>query len=244
MIPVLGALSPRSHPQGAVRVLVLLLAASVISPSATAGASASPGPITMLARSPECWVPPVAEPVVDPFRAPACRWCPGNRGLKYGTVPGVPVRAVAAGIVSYSGRVAGTGYVVIRHADGLRATYGGLTEPFRAQGSFVPGGAVVGITEQRLHFGLRDGDEYLDPTPRIGRLVLRARLVPLDATPPRPGRVRLVCPRVGRASVLRPALRRRRAGGDPGPARPVAPALAPVTGASGRETGAVGPSSR
>lgn len=159
---------------------------------------ASPGPIMVV--HPTCWIPPVGAPVVDPFRRPECPWCPGNRGLKYGTGSGAPVRAVASGIVSYSGRVAGTGYVVVRHADGIRATYGGLTEPFRAQGSFVPAGAIVGTTEQNLHFGLRDEEDYLDPTPLIGRLFLQARLLPLDGTPPRQGRIRLVCsPRRGGA---------------------------------------------
>ncbi len=30
-----------------------------------------------------CWNPPVAGRVVDPFRMPACTWCPGNRGIEY-----------------------------------------------------------------------------------------------------------------------------------------------------------------
>ena len=146
-----------------------------------------------------CWAPPVVAPVIDPYRPPACPWCPGNRGLEYGTGPGVPVRAVASGVVSFSGRVADIGYVVVRHRDGIRATYGGLREPFRAEGSFVPVGAIVGETEHDLHFGLRDGDtdEYVDPTPHIGTLVLQPRLVPLDDSPRRPGTVRLRCGRRG-----------------------------------------------
>ena len=55
-------------------------------------------------------------PVVDPFRAPACAWCPGNRGLEYAPPPGPPVRAVAAGVVTFTGVVAGTRYVVVDHA--------------------------------------------------------------------------------------------------------------------------------
>lgn len=142
-----------------------------------------------------CWVPPVPAPVVDAFRRPECPWCPGNRGLEYGTGAGAPVRAVASGIVSFSGRVAGTGYVVVRHADGIRATYGGISPPFRPEGSFVPVGALVGTTDRNLHFGLREHDDYLDPTPLIGRVVLQARLVPLDGSPARPGGTRLLCPR-------------------------------------------------
>ena len=35
-----------------------------------------------------CWEPPVTAPMVDPYRPPACPWCPGNRGLTFGTSPG------------------------------------------------------------------------------------------------------------------------------------------------------------
>ena len=79
-----------------------------------------------LAQVPACLLPPVVAPVVDPFRDPGCAWCPGNRGLTYGVATGTVVRAAAAGSVTFSGRVAGTRYVVVEHAaGGLRATYGG-----------------------------------------------------------------------------------------------------------------------
>src|SRR5688572_19084604 len=71
-----------------------------------------------------CWPPPVEAAISDHFRQPACEWCPGNRGLEYATAEGDGVRAVSSGEVTFSGRVAGTGYVVVRHADGLRVTYG------------------------------------------------------------------------------------------------------------------------
>jgi murein DD-endopeptidase MepM/ murein hydrolase activator NlpD len=133
-----------------------------------------------------CWLPPVDAPVVDPFRAPTCVWCPGNRGLDYGTGSGVPVRSVAAGTVSFSGVVAGIGYVVIRHADGRRATYGGVTDVTVRAGARVPARAVVGVTAADLHFGLRDGDRYVDPTPLLGRPATRIRLIPLDDLTIRP----------------------------------------------------------
>ena len=40
--------------------------------------------------------------VADAFRAPACRWCPGHRGLQFRVVPGHAVRAVSTGTVSYT----------------------------------------------------------------------------------------------------------------------------------------------
>lgn len=133
-----------------------------------------------------CWMPPVEQQVVDLFRQPACVWCPGNRGLKYGTDAGTPVRAVAAGTVTFSGSVVGTGYVVVRHADGIRATYGNITGTTLAEGDIVAARAVIGFAAGTVHFGLREGDRYLDPALFIGRMVHRARLVPLDGSPPRP----------------------------------------------------------
>lgn len=129
-----------------------------------------------------CWLPPVDAPVVDPFRPPPCAWCPGNRGLEYGTPGGTAVRAVAAGQVTFSGTVAGDRYVVVRHADGRRATYGGLATSSLRTGDVVAARAVVGETAAYLHFGLRDGDVYIDPSPLLGRLVGRPRLVPDDGT--------------------------------------------------------------
>ena len=141
-----------------------------------------------------CWSPPVGAEVVDQFRPPQCRWCPGNRGIEYGTSPGDTVRAVATGTVVFSGVVAGTGYLVVRHGDGRRVTYGNLSERRFGEGDPVVAGVVVGRTAGRFHLGLRDGERYLDPAPFIGRLVGVVRLVPVDGGEPAPAPPpRLVC---------------------------------------------------
>lgn len=134
-----------------------------------------------------CWLPPVDAPVVDPFRPPTCVWCPGNRGVEFGTGPGVDVRAVASGTVTYAGVVAGTGYLVVRHADGRRVTYGGVVQVRARAGDPVVARSRIGVTDRDLHVGLRDGDRYLDPAVHFGRLVHRPRLVPTDGTAARPG---------------------------------------------------------
>ncbi len=141
-----------------------------------------------------CWAPPVDAPVVDPFRPPPCAWCPGNRGIEYGPTPGQPVRAVAAGTVSFAGTVAGTRYVVVDHGDGLRATYGRLAAASLGVGERVAAGQVIGTTTAEAYFGLRRGDLAVDPTPLLGTWRRRPRLVPLDGTPARPAPApRLVC---------------------------------------------------
>lgn len=149
----------------------------------------------LLALTLPCWSPPLDAPVTDPFRPPACTWCPGNRGIEYGPVPGQVVQAVAAGTVTFAGAVAGTWYVVIEHVDGVRATYGRLAEVSLRRGDYALAGQQVGTTTGRFYFGVRDGETPVDPTPRLGVRVFPARLVPIDRTPGRsagPGRLR--CP--------------------------------------------------
>jgi murein DD-endopeptidase MepM/ murein hydrolase activator NlpD len=153
---------------------VAALAALVVF-SGGSGAAAAP-----------CLRPPVDAPVADGFRAPACPWCPGNRGLEYAVSPGTVVRAAAAGTVTFAGVVAGVRYVVIEHADGHRATYGSLVSSHLRAAQRVPAGAIVGTTGASFHFGLRRGGTYVDPEPYLGRLVTRPRLVPTDGTPARP----------------------------------------------------------
>jgi murein DD-endopeptidase MepM/ murein hydrolase activator NlpD len=122
-------------------------------------------------------VAPVDAEVVDPYRPPQCVWCAGNRGLEYGTSPGVPVQAVRSGYVSFVGRVAGTGYVVVDIGGGLRVTYGMVAPgPFR-RGDPVRAGEVIGITEGPLHLGVRRSTEYVDPAILWEPRTVRARLI-------------------------------------------------------------------
>lgn len=142
-----------------------------------------------------CPQPPVQAPIAVPFRAPACRWCAGHRGLEYRLTPNTPVRAVAGGVVSFAGTVVGVRYVVVQQADGLRATYGLLASTAIRQGAVVAEGAVVGRSSARLYFGWRRGDDPIDPTPVLGRWVGRRRLVPPAGVASRPASgLRLVCP--------------------------------------------------
>lgn len=138
------------------------------------------------ARGAPCWQPPVTGIVVDPFREPACPYCAGNRGIEYRVGHRAIVRAVASGIVTYAGVIAGTRYVVVRHANGWRTTYGELSASRLDAGDVVLAGRSVGVASATVHFGVRAGGHYLDPAPFLGRLVARPRLVPTDGTPPRP----------------------------------------------------------
>ncbi len=142
-----------------------------------------------------CYPPPVEAQVAVAYREPACRYCAGHRGIDFDSRPGDSVRAVAAGEVTFAGSVAGTRYVVVAQADGLRATYGGLDRVLVPEGGVVRQRQRLATAGGAVYFGLRRGDEYIDPTPLLGRWRRPVRLVPTDGStrPPAPP-ARLECP--------------------------------------------------
>jgi murein DD-endopeptidase MepM/ murein hydrolase activator NlpD len=134
-----------------------------------------------------CLRPPVEAPISRPFEAPPCQWCAGHRGVTFAVPPGTPVRAAAAGTVTFSGIVVDIRYVVVRHGDGVLATYGGLRSSALSAGDVIGAGAVVGHSGGELYFGLRTGpDRYIDPQPLLGELAVPPYLVPADGGPRRP----------------------------------------------------------
>jgi murein DD-endopeptidase MepM/ murein hydrolase activator NlpD len=133
-----------------------------------------------------CWFPPVVGTVTDPFREPPCTWCAGNRGLEYRVAANTIVRAAASGRVVFVGSVAGVRYVVVQLPNGWRHTYGRLVSTPLELGDTVLANSAVGPVADTFFFGLRIGDDYADPAPYIGVMRTRPRLVPIDATPPRP----------------------------------------------------------
>jgi murein DD-endopeptidase MepM/ murein hydrolase activator NlpD len=102
------------------------------------------------------------------------------------------VVAAADGTVTYAGVLAGRGVVVVDHGE-VRTTY----EPVAATvavGEVVSRGQPIGRLQAGhascpgrtcLHWGLREGDTYLDPLLLLGGTI---RLLPASATPtPRTG---------------------------------------------------------
>lgn len=124
------------------------------------------------------YAPPVEGVIVDPFRPPAHPGAPGNRGLEYATRPGSAVRAAAAGIVTFAGRVGSGRHVTVAHADGVRTSYSFLAGVAVRAGQSVGAGGVLGTTGASFHFGARIGGAYVDPAVLLG-IGGPARLVPL-----------------------------------------------------------------
>ena len=140
---------------------------------------------------PTCLAPPVPAPVAVPFRAPDCRWCPGQRGLEYANRPGIAVRAAGPGTVVFAGPVAGVVWLTLDHGGDLRTSYGPLRRVLVRRGAKVAAGTVIASAAGALHFGVRIGGSYVDPAPLLGRPVhLVPRLLSPTARVPRPPAVR------------------------------------------------------
>jgi murein DD-endopeptidase MepM/ murein hydrolase activator NlpD len=127
------------------------------------------------------------------WEPPATAYGPGHRGVDLAAAPGTPVRAVAAGRVSFAGRVAGKGVVSVELTGTgeppLRTTY----EPVAAaveEGEEVEPGEVIGTVDATgshctvtcVHWGLRRGETYLNPLSLLPPWLLRrgpSRLLPV-----------------------------------------------------------------
>jgi len=128
-----------------------------------------------MAADGSAWIRPVDGGVLRAFDAPSTPYGPGHRGVDLATDHGEGVRAAGAGVVEYAGTVAGTRHVVILHDNGWRTSYSYLAELLVSEHRRVRAGEVIarccyepadvvdGHHGGLLHFGLRVGDEYVDP---------------------------------------------------------------------------------
>ena len=190
-------------------LLVLLLTVAALPVAASAAIGNGEGlvalPTTTVVpdrpRVPGLWMP-VTGAVVRGFDARAGPYGPGHRGIDISALVGATVRAPAAGRVEFAGPVAGTIWVSLLVAPGVRVTLGPLLDPVTAGrvpsraplGRVGPGHRAgssegAGSTEgagsgfgARLHLSVRVDGVYVDP---LAYLIdrPRARLAPL----PTPG---------------------------------------------------------
>jgi murein DD-endopeptidase MepM/ murein hydrolase activator NlpD len=213
---------PAARPDGGWRLLVvaLLLTVGALLPSAAPAAPTEVDltEVGAAVRSPvlpQTWLAPVARPIPPPttgpdrprvpalwmpahgavvrgFDARAGPYGPGHRGIDIAVPEGTIARAPAAGRVVFAGPVAGTTWVSVLVAPGVRVTLGPLLDATAAQrvrlgdplGRVGPGHQVGGVT---LHLSARVDGVYVDP---LAYLVdrPRPRLAPLSAPGGLPGR--------------------------------------------------------
>ncbi|WP_236632773.1 M23 family metallopeptidase [Bifidobacterium xylocopae] len=165
-------------------MLALSLAQSISAPSRVCAQSREVNDQQDGAICPSAWDWPLAgpPPITKAFDNPSKPWLPGHRGMDMASHGGEDILAPQAGVLSFSGRVAGKDVVSLR--------VGALTVSFEpATTSLTPGDKVArrqvfakvqGTSDhcdgRCLHWGLRKGKRaYLDPAGRIHphRIVLK-----------------------------------------------------------------------
>jgi murein DD-endopeptidase MepM/ murein hydrolase activator NlpD len=143
-----------------------LSVAAALTSAVTAALPSSPpsGPIEQAGAT---W-PVTPASVVRPYE-PTTRYGPGHRGVDLAAEPGDEVRAALPGRVAVAGPVAGRPLVVLQHRGPMRTTYLPVA-PRVEVGDRVSRGQVIGVVATPahgagdcLHWGVRVGDDYLDP---------------------------------------------------------------------------------
>lgn len=152
---------------------------------ATALLFAGPAPEAATAPSRVAYQWPVSGPVVRAFDPPGVPWGSGHRGVDLVVEADQVVRPMAAGVVRWSGIIAGARWVTVQHADGIMTSYGPLAGEVvptgRQLGPDDPVGTARGDAHGRdghLHVGARRDGRYIDPasliagtTPMVATLV-------------------------------------------------------------------------
>ena len=149
--------------------------------------SAAPAP----ARASGDWTWPVVGPVTRSFDPPDTPFGSGHRGIDIAAPVGTPVRAAAAGTVTFAGPVGGRLFVTLDHGAGLESTYSFLDSIAVRRGDVVsPGQAIArsgtghaGGVVPGLHFGVKLVDTYVDPLEYLGPVEVWRfiRLAPLES---------------------------------------------------------------
>jgi murein DD-endopeptidase MepM/ murein hydrolase activator NlpD len=160
-------------------VLSLLALVWVLAP---AGALAEPA----VPEGSALWAAPLPDVAVTrPFDVLPSRYAAGHRGVDLAGAVGASVLAAGDGVVAFAGMVAGRPVVSVDHAGGLRTTYEPV-DPSVGAGQAVARGSPLGTllaghagcpAPACLHWGLRVGEDYLDPLALLA--VPRVRLLPL-----------------------------------------------------------------
>ena len=138
------------------------------------------------------WPWPVVGPVIRGFDPPDTPFGSGHRGIDIAAALGSPVRAPAAGIVTFAGPVGGRLFLTLDHGGGLESRYSFLAALVARRGDSVSAGQVVahsgsghaGDLVPNLHLAVLLHDAYVDPLDYLGQIEVWRfiRLAPLHAS--------------------------------------------------------------
>jgi hypothetical protein len=197
---------PAARPASGWRLLALALLLTVgallpvAAPAAPATRSVPPATGPDPPRVPALWMPAHGA-VVRGFDVRAGPYGPGHRGIDIAAPEGTIARAPAGGTVVFAGPIAGTTWISLLVAPGVRVTLGPLLDPTTAKrvrlgeplGRVGPGHRAGGagpadgrVGAATLHLSTRVDGVYVDP---LAYLVdrPRPRLAPLPAPGGLPG---------------------------------------------------------
>jgi len=117
------------------------------------------------------------------FDPPQTSYAAGHRGIDIGATEGTPVVSAADGVVTFVGMIDSVSMVTVTHGD-VRTTYQPVA-PAVSAGQTVAAGQPIGTlltghgTTTSLHFGVLQGDTYLDPLSWLGgQATQQVRLLP------------------------------------------------------------------
>jgi len=137
------------------------------------------------------WTWPVTGPILRAFDPPDNPYGAGHRGIDVGTSVGTAIRAPAAGVVSFAGKVGGQLFLTIAHGGALQSTASWLTDVLVHKGDTVAAGQVVAHTGwghtadpvPHLHFSVRLDGAYVDPLDYLAPMDVSGliRLAPVGA---------------------------------------------------------------
>ncbi|RKR19591.1 M23 family metallopeptidase [Arthrobacter oryzae] len=129
--------------------------------------------------------------VLRAFDPPARPWLSGHRGVDVEAADdGAPLVSPAAGKVSFVGIVVDRPVITVDHGNGLRSSFEPVASALRV-GAVVAAGDVLGQVQTGhcgpappcLHWGVRRGDEYVNPLAFVMDLRPSVLLPPLETGP-------------------------------------------------------------
>lgn len=147
---------------------LLLLAAFIVCPKPAEGCSEARNSVTEVLTSPS---DAVVTARFGPAHSPVRNTVQLHTGWDYGAAMGDPVRAAAAGSVTYAGYKSGYGnIIIISHGDDLDTAYAHLRRIDLDVGTCVDRGNIVGLVGStglvdtpHLHFEVRKNGAPVDP---------------------------------------------------------------------------------
>jgi len=150
--------------------------------------SPGPGPVPAPTWS---WPLSPRPAVLRAFDPPAKPWLSGHRGVDLEAAQvGAPLISPAAGTVSFVGTVVDRPVITIDHGNGLRSSFEPVASSL-AVGSAVAEGDVLGQVQDGhcgpappcLHWGVRRGEDYVNPLAFVMDLRPSVLLQPIDVGP-------------------------------------------------------------